>query len=183
MNYPMIAAIFFGIIVLSLLSYIIHTANDLARKRNRVQELDADVDVALTNRYDLLKKQYDAVKKYCSYENQTLLQTIRLRSGMSVAEKQAAETGIRKLSKQLQVTMEAYPQLQSSQNVLQLQRNIEDAEGHLQAARRLYNAGVTDYNNKCVEFPSSVIAGICGYRKAEYYKAEAGKRNDVENQS
>lgn len=54
-----------------------------------------------------------------------------------------------------------------------------NAEEHIQAARRLYNAGVTNYNNLCSQFPSSIIAAVTGHREADYYKSELDKKSDV----
>ena len=37
-------------------------------------------------------------------------------------------------------------------------------EEQLSAARRAYNAAITDYNNSVEMFPSSVVAGMMGYQ-------------------
>lgn len=167
-------------LVVFIISYFIRTLNTLIRLGNKVKELDSDIDVALTKRYDLLKKQYDAVKMYCSHESRTLMETIKLRSGMSGVEKDEMSVRLDELSKQLRVTMEAYPTLKSSDNVMALQRSCDNAEEHLQAARRLYNTGVTNYNNVCAEFPSSIIATMTGHKAARYFRADDEKRKDVE---
>lgn len=169
-----IALIFF------VIGYFIRTLNTLVRLENKVKELDSDIDVALTKRYDLLKKQYDAVKMYCSHESRTLMETIKLRSGMSSVEKDEVSVHLDELSKQIRVTMEAYPILKSSDNVMALQRSCDNAEEHLQAARRLYNTGVTNYNNLCAEFPSSIIAMMTGHKSARYFRADDEKRKDIE---
>lgn len=76
--------------------------------------------------------------------------------------------------------MEAYPELKANEQVMMLQRSCDNAEEHLQAARRLYNTSVTNYNNMCSEFPTSIIASLSGHKKLEYFQADAQKRNDVE---
>ncbi|MED9903101.1 MAG: LemA family protein [Lachnospiraceae bacterium] len=167
-------------LICGIISYVIKTANALTRLKNKVKELDSDVDAALTKRYDLLQKQYSAVKMYCSHESSTLMETIRLRNGMSGNEKSEVSNKLDRLSKQLRVTMEAYPELRSSEQVTMLQHSCDNAEEHLQAARRLYNTGVTNYNNMCAQFPSSMVASLTGHRQAEYFKADEGKRSDVE---
>ena len=54
------------------------------------------------------------------------------------------------------------PELAAGKNIEVLQNSCANAEEHIQAARRLYNAGVTNYNNLCSQFPSSVVAAIMG---------------------
>ena len=56
------------------------------------------------------------------------------------------------------------------------QKSIYEAEEHLQAARRLYNANVSLYNQKIVMFPYSIIAGIHGMRKADFYQVDEKKK-------
>ena len=60
---------------------------------------------------------------------------------------------------QLNVTMENYPQLRASDTFVQLQRSLNEVEEQLAAARRSYNAAVTDYNNTVQTVPSSIVAG------------------------
>jgi LemA protein len=54
---------------------------------------------------------------------------------------------------------------------------IVDAEEHLQAARRVYNANVTAYNTAIAMFPASLLAG--GRTPKAFFEAEAHKRADV----
>ena len=84
------------------------------------------------------------------------------------------------VGRQFVLTAEAYPELKSSANYMQLQNAISDVEEHLQAARRLYNANVAAYNTKIVMFPNSIVAGMCNMKNKELFKAEAKKREDVE---
>ena len=74
---------------------------------------------------------------------------------------------------------ENYPELKSSETFVTLQKSILDVEEHLQAARRLYNSNVSLYNQKIVTFPSSVIAGMKGMTKKDFFEAEETKREDV----
>lgn len=167
------------IVVFACLSYVIKTSNAIKAAENKVRELDSDVEAALTKRYDLLTKQYAAVKKYMTYESRTLFDAIKLRKGMTFAEKTEAEKIMRSASEHIDAVFEAYPELSASKNIEVLQNSCTNAEDHLQAARRLYNAGVTNYNNLCRQFPSSIIAAATGHREADYYKSELDKKSDV----
>jgi len=137
------------------------------------------IDVALTKRYDVLTKMKDVVKGYMQHERDTLTELVRMRSGMTMAERQNVNGQMDQLAGQIRILAENYPELRSSQNFMELQRAVADVEEHLQAARRLYNANVTAYNTKIVTFPSSLAAGSLGAVRKEFFVAEEGKRQDV----
>ena len=84
-----------------------------------------------------------------------------------------------KVSSDIRLLAENYPELRSSANFAELQKSVMDVEEHLQAARRLYNANVTSYNNMIVAFPSSVVANNIGAVKKDFFEADAIKRQDV----
>jgi len=56
------------------------------------------------------------------------------------------------------VTVEAYPQLQSNQNFVALQSQLEGTENRIAVARRDYNEAVRDYNTTLRTFPSIIWA-------------------------
>lgn len=175
--------IFGGIIVAVVVIvaiWYISTMNSLRAAGLKVDEANSGIDVALTKRYDVLTKQLAVVKEYTSHESKTLFETIKLRSGMSVNEKTDAANKMNEVANQFRLTAEAYPELKSSQNYMELQKSISDVEEHLQAARRLYNSNATAYNTKIVMFPASIVAGMIGAEKRDLFQAEEYKRNDVE---
>ena len=57
------------------------------------------------------------------------------------------------------------------------QRSLYDLEEHLQAARRLYNANVSLYNQALAAIPFSIVANLCHMEKAAFYEVEEHKRN------
>lgn len=167
-------------IVLIIVVWYVSTMNGLRAAELKVDEADSGIDVALTKRYDVLTKQLAVVKEYASHESKILYETIKLRQGMSMAEKNEAASKMNEVASQIQLTAEAYPELKSSENFKMLQNSITDVEEHLQAARRLYNANVTSFNTKIVMFPASVVANQLGLTKRDLFEAEDYKRSDVE---
>ena len=73
--------------------------------------------------------------------------------------------------------MEQYPTLYSSVSMEYFQRTIFDAEEHLQAARRLYNANVSLYNQTLASIPWSLVAALCRMEPADFYEVEEHKRD------
>ena len=171
--------IIIGAVIVILLIAIISISNRLSRAQVKIDEAESGIDVALTKRYDVLTKQLDIVKGYAQHESETIRQVIELRSGMPMSEKSAAAAAMNELQSRINVVAEAYPELRSAENFASLQNAVNDTEEHLQAARRVYNANVSAYNQLLVTFPSSVIAGMRHLTRRDFFEAEEIKRNDV----
>ena len=112
-----------------------------------------------------------------AHENELFTKVIELRRGMSISEMNDARQQIDLLSGKFFAVAEGYPELRSSDVFVELQRGIRDAEEHLQAARRLYNASVTSYNTAISMFPAKLLAG--SRQPKEFFAADASKREDV----
>lgn len=169
-----------AVLLVILVLWFVVTMNSLRALSLKVDEADSGIDVALTKRYDVLTKQLEVVKGYASHESELILETIRLRKGMSFEEKQDVANKMDQVAQQFQATAEAYPELKSSNNFMMLQSSITDVEEHLQAARRLYNANVTAYNTKIVMFPAVLVANMLGMKNKPLFEAEEHKKQDVE---
>lgn len=167
-----------AVVVISVFAFIA-ISNRLNKARVKIDEASADIDVSLTKRYDVLTKMIDVVKGYAKYERETLFQTIQLRKNMTMQEKSEANRLMGESFERIHALAENYPDLKASANYNTLQKSIADVEEHLQASRRLYNANVSRYNQLLVTFPSSMIAGMKGMTKADFFAAEETKRQDV----
>ncbi len=174
----MTAVIIIVAIVVIAALWLISTSNNFKRAQIKIDESLSGIEVALTKRYDTLTKMLDVTKGYMKHEQETFAQIIQMRKGMGVAEMNEATRQMDAVASQIQVTAEAYPELRSSEVFVGLQRTIADAEEHLQAARRLYNANVTRFNTMKEVFPSSLLGSK--YDKYEFFEAEEHKRVDVE---
>ena len=80
------------------------------------------------------------------------------------------------LSRLLAVT-ENYPELKASDNFMQLQRALNETEEQLSAARRTYNACVTDYNNMTRMFPSNLVAKLFNFKEKEVLAIPEAERD------
>ena len=72
---------------------------------------------------------------------------------------------------------EQYPLLNSWISLDQYQRGALQAEEHLLAARRLYNANVSLYNQTIRTIPWAIVASLCHMEAADFYEADENKRN------
>ena len=166
-------------IVFFIFIWYFSTFNGIRTSELKVTEALSGIDVALTKRYDVLTKMLDTVKGYMNYESQTLINIVNLRAGMTMGERVEANKNMDNIRRDINVLCEQYPQLASSNNFVELQRSIIDVEEHLQAARRLYNSNVTDFNRRIITFPSNIVAGMMGAQRKAYFEADEAKRQDV----
>ncbi|MEI6296032.1 MAG: LemA family protein [bacterium] len=167
----------FGIILLFIL-YTIYSYNGFVVIVNRAKEAWADIDVQLKRRYDLIPNLVNTVKGFATQEKGVFENVAKARAvamGASTpAEKGAAEASLSGTLKTLFAVSEAYPELKSNENFLELQRELSDTEDKIQAARRFYNGNVRDLNTAVEVFPGNVIANMFGFSKMEFFELEAG---------
>lgn len=176
----MVIVIILVVLVVAALIGYISISNNLNRSIVKIDEASSGIDVALEKRYDVLTKMLDVVKSYTKHEKEMMFEIVKLRSNMTMKEKSEASASMDDAFKSLNIVAENYPQLLSSENYKTLQLAISDTEEHLQAARRLYNANVSAYNQKIVSFPSSVVANMKAMTKREFFEATDAKKQDVE---
>jgi len=147
--------------------YLWVTYNGLVTLNVRVDEAWSDITVQLKRRADLIPNLIEAVKGYAAqekdvFESVTKARAATLSAGDPVAAAEA-ENMMQSALKSIFAVAEAYPQLQSSQNFLQLQGELVDTEDKIQASRRFYNGGVRELNTKIKVFPNNIFAQGLGF--------------------
>jgi LemA protein len=73
---------------------------------------------------------------------------------------QDAQNQLTQAMGQLRTVVEAYPQLQTNQNFVALQAQLEGTENRIGIARRDYNEAVQAYNTRIRTFPDAIGAKI-----------------------
>lgn len=152
------------------------TYNGLITLRNRVDEAWSDITVQLKRRADLIPQLVETVKGYAAHESTVFESVTRARaetlSAGGPAAASAAENHMQNALKSIFAVAEAYPQLQASQNFLDLQGSLLDSENKIQAARRFYNGGVREYNTKIQVFPNNIFVRPLGFKEREFFEVE-----------
>lgn len=113
-------------IVAVIFLWWIGTYNGIKKLDIKVKEGLSGIDVALTKRYDVLTKMLDVVKGYQKHEKEILSEVIRLRSGMTMQERNTANQQMDTAFGRINMLAESYPELKSSNNFIQLQNAIID---------------------------------------------------------
>ncbi len=147
--------------------------NAFVRRRNRVEEALADIEVQLKRRYDLIPNVVETVKGYVTHEQGVFEKVTRARTeamgAHNAGEHAKAENMLTGALKTLFAVAENYPDLKANANFLELQRELADAENKIQASRRFYNGNVRDYNTMIESFPSNMVAGMFRFTKKELF--------------
>ncbi len=170
-------------VVALLVIWVIFTYNGLVGLRNRVKNQWSQVDVQLKRRFDLIPNLVETVKGYASHERDTLEAVMAARAkaqgASSVAEVAGANSELSNALSRLMAVSEAYPELKANSNFIELQNALQDTENKISHARQFYNDTVMKYQNKKEMFPTVLIAGLLGFKNAEYFRAEEEARQNV----
>jgi LemA protein len=167
----------FGVIVAVALVAVVVAAlifNGLVSQRNRVQNGWAQIDVQLKRRHDLVPNLVNAVKGFMAHEREILDRVTQARAnaiaaGNNVAARATAEQVLTTATRSLFAVAEAYPTLQSNQNMLALQEELASTENRIAFARQFYNDAVMEYNTAQQTFPAALFAAALGFRPAELF--------------
>ncbi|WP_261164579.1 LemA family protein [Microbacterium sp. Marseille-Q6965] len=158
--------------------YLWATYNSLVQLNVRVDEAWSDITVQLKRRADLIPNLIETVKGYAAHEKAVFENVTRARAETLQATTPraagVAEGHMEQALKSLFAVAEAYPQLQASQNYLQLQQSLVDTEDKIQASRRFYNGGVRELNTKIQVFPNNLFAGRLGFAEREFFEVIDG---------
>ena len=166
-----------GIVVLLLIIFGIYfwaTYNSFVKLNVRVDEAWSDITVQLKRRGDLIPNIVSSVKGYASHESGVFESVTKARaesiSATTPADAAVAETHLQQSLKSIFAVAEAYPQLQASQNFLQLQSELVDTEDKIQGARRFFNGGVREFNSKTKVFPNTLFARRLGFTGRDFFE-------------
>ena len=155
--------------------------NGLIGKKNAAENAFASIDTILKKRYDLIPNLVAAVKQYMEHErglleNVTALRAKATSGNISSDEAVTLNNEINRTMGGIMVAVESYPDLKASENFKDLQRSLNEVEEQLSAARRAFNAAVTDFNNAVEMFPTNIMAGMMNYKRRQLFEIPETER-------
>lgn len=171
-----------------LLGYIWYAS--IIGKRNRALEALSTIDAQLKQRLDLIPNILKIAARFLEHEKSLLTEITALREGADRPYDKADANAVRDhlataqtLSGKmgaLMVGVENYPDLKSDATMVQAMQTYNEVEAQITAARRFYNASVTELNNAVQIFPGNVIAGMAGVAAMPFFEAEAAARPPID---
>ena len=180
-------------LVLVVAFWVIGIYNGLVKLRNLYRNAFAQIDVQLKRRYDLIPNIVETAKSFMKHEKETLEGVIEARNMASSARQSAntedassmgalmaAEGGLGSALGRLFALSEAYPDLKSNANMMQVSEELTSTENKIAFSRQAYNDAVTQYNTQTEVFPSSLIAGMFNFGTATLFEVtEESEREAV----
>lgn len=152
--------------------------NKLRGAQVRVSEALSGIDVELTRRAALIPGLVHTVGSFAAHEKAILDRVTDARAqltaatgGASVTQRSAAERDLDDAVGRVLALGQSYPQLNSSNNFLDLQRNLADTENKLAFARQYYNDAVATLNRLVATMPWMFVAPLAGVTEREFYQA------------
>jgi LemA protein len=156
------------------LQWILDRYNRLVFTANQVEACWSMIDVALIRRATLVPQLVATVEAAFAHELvvQEALALARWNGGPRLSHEgttatRAASTPV---GSQLAALAERYPTLATSDNALELQRQLTDTEHRLASARSVYNHAVQLLLDRMGSFPDMIFAGRFRRRRSDYWQ-------------
>ena len=163
----------FVVVALLVFGSYISARNQMVAKNEQVKQTWSQVEVVMQRRADLIPNLVATVQGFASHETTVFSDIANARAALLGArnpqDKIAANGQLDQALGHLLMITEAYPQLRSNENFLQLQDELAGTENRIAVERRRYNQALQDYNTFIGLFPNSVWAGIAGYHRNNAY--------------
>ncbi len=159
--------------------------NTLVNLEETVKTQRSQVQNVYQRRFDLIPNLVATVKGEANFEKQTLTDVINARASASqikvdinnaeeFAKYQAAQGQLSQALGRLMVLTENYPNLQANQSFRDLRVQIEGTENRITVERMNYNAAAQVFNTQIRIFPTSIIAKIFDFQRANLFEATKG---------
>ncbi|MET4429894.1 MULTISPECIES: LemA family protein [unclassified Mycolicibacterium] len=164
------------LLVLVLIGFVLGY-NKIRTADVRVSEALSGIDVELTRRASLIPSLVHTVETFAGHEKGILDHVTNARAaltsatgGKSVAQRSVAAKDLDTAVGQVLALGQSYPQLNSSNNFLNLQDNLADTENKLAFARQYYNDAVATLNRLVSTIPWMFVAPLARVPEREYYQ-------------
>jgi LemA protein len=169
------AAFAVGLVLAIIVFLAVTSYNAVMALRQRIDKAWANIDVVLKQRHDQLPALVSAVRGLLAFEQGVLTEVARARAAYSptepIPEQAVHAEATSRAVRSLFAVVEAYPQVRSDANVLDLQNEIERLEGMIADRRELYNDQVYRYNARISTWPTLLLAPLFGWRQRQFFAA------------
>lgn len=173
----------FVLILLLLVAVLVGTYvlcyNSLMAAGFRVDEAWSGITVQLKRRHALVPNLVQAARTALGHEQAIADKILSARTAALEAmatDRHAdiakAEAGLSQALGQLFAYTEDNPDITANENLALLQKQLEETEDQVAAARRIYNGNVQAYNTRLASIPWNFVAGINGLKQSEMFSLD-----------
>lgn len=172
--------------VILAIAYAVGIYNGLIEVNQNVDKAWANIDVLLKQRHDEIPKLVTVCEGYKNFERATIEAVMKARSQYTAAttekDKVNAAGQLSGAVRGLLAVAEAYPDLKSSQNFLQLQQRISSLEDQIADRREFYNDSVNILNIRIQQFPAVFFARLLNLHPRTLFQVPEADKEDVKIQ-
>ncbi len=161
--------------------------NGFVTGEEQVNNSWAAVESAYQRRSDLIPNLVKTIQGSADFERGTLTEVIEARARATsitltaddlteenLAQFQAAQQQLGGSLGRLLATAEAYPELKTTSQFLELQSQLEGTENRIKVERDRFNQTATAYNTDIRTFPNNFFASIFGFNRRPLFKSDPG---------
>ncbi len=170
------------VLILMVGGYFVGTYNRLVVLDQEVQTKQAQVEVVLQRRFDLIPNLVASTKGVLTQEQKVFGDIAEARTRYSgttsgSAQRVEASNELESALSRLLVIVENYPQLKSDQTVQALMDELSGTENRIAVERGRYNESASSYNVQVRQFPTNLFAGMLGFSVRPLFEAQDGAQN------
>lgn len=182
------------LIVGIIAGFFISPYNKMITKEENVTTMQANIQTALQSRLDKINELMPSVQGVLDHESEVYKDIAALRGNIqgvqmdkdgnmtiqhdaTTKDLEKADASSSQILRDINVAIEAYPELKSSTVMQDFMTSVEGIENRISIARDNYNKAIQDYNTYIRKFPTNIIANMFGFEKLDKYQASAEAQN------
>ncbi len=172
-----VAGVIVGVLTLVVLIWFFSTYNRLIRLRENVNQSWSNIDVLLTQRYEMLPNLAKIAKSYATHEKELFEKFAAARQMAAGALQQGdvkgvsqAESALSGMVPKIFALSEAYPELKADGNFAKLQDELVSIENQVSDRREFFNASATNWNAAISMIPTNIVAGFMGAVRRDLFE-------------
>ncbi|MEO1641331.1 MAG: LemA family protein [Pseudomonadota bacterium] len=160
--------------------------NGLVAAREKVSEGWAGITVQLKRRHALVPNLAQAAQTAMQHENAIFDRLLEARQAAAAALTGGGQDAVNEAEAELTAALNQFagyaedtPEITANENIQLLQKQLEETEDQIAAARRLYNGNVAAYNTKLDQIPWSFVAKRGDFQKARLFEVSQSEMQKI----
>jgi LemA protein len=154
------------VLLLVLALYVVPARNRFVRQQHLLDEAEAQVEVELRRRRDLVPALVEAVRDHEAHESSLLREALQAASAAQTAADGPRPHEVGQAEARLTRALAALPAARTGP-VEQLQRQLAETEDRIAAARRFRAASLRALQVRLDSFPSALVGRAMGVERPE----------------
>ena len=166
--------------VVLFILWAISCRRKLAVMEENINNAMTQIGVQISSRFDALITLLDLTKGYAVNESTTLIESVKSRRSVIIAtstpEDVLKQEGIiSEALERIATAAEQYPELKANEHYIKCMNAVDSYENMVRTSRLIYNDSVNKLNRELRMFPTSLLAGVFGFRQRDYLEAAEEK--------